>query len=153
MYVQGDVAPTDLQASFAEQHNGLLGAAFPGVLYLITGLHSGYVGLTVELREHAPPVDDTWEEVVEAAYRPAGEVALVSWGGDSCWPLDLTGTDCRVRYNALRMDEANEVDTRLDDEPQVDRYLLQFWPAPPAPDRVLKQTSDVAAYWHNATGK
>ncbi|MGP3977140.1 hypothetical protein ACTWQF_24625 [Streptomyces sp. 8N114] len=30
----------------------------------------------------------------------------------------------------------------------LDEYLLQFWPTPPEPDRVVKQTSDSAAYWH-----
>ncbi|MEV2198022.1 hypothetical protein AB0I02_44650 [Streptomyces phaeochromogenes] len=30
-----------------------------------------------------------------------------------------------------------------------DRYLLQFWPAPPEPARLLKQTSGAAAYWHD----
>ena len=34
------------------------------------------------------------------------------------------------------------------DETDADRYLLQFWPAPPAPDRVVRQTSFRAAYWH-----
>ncbi|MFI6375970.1 hypothetical protein [Streptomyces sp. NPDC050546] len=36
----------------------------------------------------------------------------------------------------------------MDGEPQLDRYLLQFWPAPPGPDRILKQTSLSAAHWH-----
>ncbi|RLV04650.1 hypothetical protein CTZ27_10955 [Streptomyces griseocarneus] len=35
-----------------------------------------------------------------------------------------------------------------DEAPSLDRYLLQFWPAPPEPDRVLKQTASTAAYWH-----
>jgi hypothetical protein len=29
-----------------------------------------------------------------------------------------------------------------------ERYLLQFWPAPPAIDRVVRQTTKQAAYWH-----
>jgi hypothetical protein len=49
------------------------------------------------------------------------------------------------------MDAAKELDTRAADEPQSDRYLLQFWPAPPEPARLLKQTSDIAAYWHAFT--
>jgi hypothetical protein len=34
-----------------------------------------------------------------------------------------------------------------------DHYLLQFWPAPPAPDRIVKQTSASAAYWHDHAQK
>jgi hypothetical protein len=33
-------------------------------------------------------------------------------------------------------------------EPPLDRYLLQLWPAPPAPDAVIRETSRYAAYWH-----
>ena len=77
------------------------------------------------------------------------------WGGERYWPLDLTETSYRVRYCATGMDEGRELDTRvIDDEDQededraYDRYVLQFWPAPPAPDQVLRQTSETAAYWH-----
>lgn len=45
--------------------------------------------------------------------------------------------------------EARGQDTRLDGQPHVDRYLLQFWPGEPAPDRILKQTAAIAAYWHD----
>ncbi|MFH9887802.1 hypothetical protein ACH4O0_04295 [Streptomyces luteogriseus] len=43
---------------------------------------------------------------------------------------------------------AKQEDTRLGEEPQLDRHLPQFWPAPPEPDRVLKETSRIAALWH-----
>jgi hypothetical protein len=46
------------------------------------------------------------------------------------------------------MDAGHAADTRMDDEPGLDRYLLQLWPGPPGPDRVVKQTSAIAAYWH-----
>ncbi len=46
------------------------------------------------------------------------------------------------------MDAACEADTRLEDEPALDAYLLQLWPAALAPDILLRQTSAVAAYWH-----
>jgi hypothetical protein len=139
----------DLHECFLGQSNGLCGAATPGTLFLITGLHTGCVGFTVESHDTAPPVDDGWEEIVEVSFTPeTGEVILEQWGGEAAWPLDLPPADYRVRYCASGMDAGNEADTRLDDEPMHDRYLLQFWPAPPEADRVLKQTSDHAAYWH-----
>ncbi|MER7077219.1 hypothetical protein [Saccharopolyspora kobensis] len=152
IYVESGGRHLDLQESFAGQRNGLLGAAERGGLFLITGLHTGEVGFTVELHEQAPPVDDTWEEIVEASYQPLGDVALVCWGGEGSWPLDLDGFEYRVRYHAVRMDEANDLDTRAVEDPLVDRYLLQFWPAPPAPDRIIKQSSEDAAYWHSTVG-
>ncbi|MER6615660.1 hypothetical protein [Streptomyces xantholiticus] len=140
----------DLAEAFAGQSAGLCGAASPGALWLSTGLHTGSVGFTVEVHDQAPPLDAVWEEVVEVSFRPvSGSSELVQWAGEASWELDLEETDYRVRYCAKGMDEARRQDTRLGNQPRLDCYLLQFWPAPPAPDRVLKQTSASAAYWHD----
>ncbi|MFH8499115.1 hypothetical protein [Streptomyces coeruleorubidus] len=151
IYVETD--PDDfgpgLSEAFAGQRAGLCGAATPGALWLNTGLHTGDVGFTVEVHEEAPPLDPSWEDVVEVSFRPvSADSALVEWGGGASWQLGLEETDYRVRYCATGMDRASERDIRLDGEPPLDCYLLQFWPAPPEPDRVLKQTSQAAAYWH-----
>lgn len=148
IYVQSGEHYPDLAECFGGQRNGLCGAAVPGILFLITGLHTGEVGFTVELYDAPPPVDDSWQEVVEASFQPIGETGLAGWGGEGYWPLDLTEASYRVRYCATGMDEAGELDTRMEEDPEADHYLLQFWPAPPEPDGVVKQTSEVAAYWH-----
>jgi hypothetical protein len=128
----------------------LCGAAVPGALFLITGLHTGSVGFTVELHEDEPPVDQRWEEIVEAPFTPAGDrTELVGWAGEWSLPLELGRTHHRVRYCAAGMERGHETDTVMDGEPVVDRYLLQLWPAAPEPDRVLKVTTGTAAYWHD----
>ncbi|WP_327075279.1 hypothetical protein OG196_42380 [Kitasatospora purpeofusca] len=138
-----------LAEAFAGQDSGLCGAAVPGALWLTTGLHTGSVGFTVEVHDQAPPLDPAWEDVVEVSFRPASHRStLVQWAGEAAWDLDLEERDHRVRYCAHGMDEGRRRDTRLSAEPQLDRYLLQFWPAPPGPDRVLRQTSRAAAHWH-----
>ena len=134
------------------QVNGLLQAGTPGLLYLVTGLHTGDVHFTVEVHDaEPPPADDAWEEVVEASLRPlTSEVTLSQWAGEESWPLPLETIDYRVRYSARGMDEGHDLDTPDEDEEVgPDSYLLQFWPAPPAPDRILRQTSQSAAYWHS----
>ncbi|MDQ0788657.1 hypothetical protein [Streptomyces sp. B3I8] len=151
LYVESD--PGELSPGFHEvfagQTGGLCGAAVPGTLFLLTGLHTGHVGFTVEIHDEAPALDPAWEDVVEVSFRPASErTLLVQWAGEGSWPLDLPETDHRVRYCARGMDAGRDLDTRVGEEPQVDSYLLQFWPAPPAPDRVVRQTSAVAEYWH-----
>jgi hypothetical protein len=149
IYVESADNYADLGECFAGQRNGLCGAAVEGNLFLITGLHTGKVGFTVEVHDSMPrSVDHDAEEIVEASYRPLGEAALVGWGGEGNWPLDLDPMSYRVRYSAWGMDEGHQANGPMDDEPLVDRYLLQFWPAPPAPDRVIRQTSRQAAYWH-----
>jgi hypothetical protein len=47
------------------------------------------------------------------------------------------------------MDAARDVESNYDGE-LIDTYVLQFWPGPPGSDRILRQTSSCAAYWHQA---
>jgi len=137
------------EGSRAGQSNGLCGAATPGLLYLVTGLHTGDIPFTVEVHESAPPVPDGWEDVVEASFRPVTEqVELTEWAGEAAWPLPLRTVDYRVRYCVTGMDEGRHQDTVVDGEQAPDRYLLQFWPGPPAPDVIVRQGSESAAYWH-----
>jgi hypothetical protein len=81
-YVVADSWGTDLAASFRGQVNGLCGAAAPGLLFLLTGLHTGHAGFTVDVCASRPAVDDSWEEIVEVPFRVAvPEVTLEEWAG------------------------------------------------------------------------
>ncbi|MEV7612023.1 hypothetical protein [Streptomyces sp. NPDC089799] len=151
IYVSSD--PDDpipnLSETFAGQSGGLCGAAVPGALFLITGLHTGNVGFAVEVHDEEPLLDPVWEDVVEVSFRPVSQrTSLVQWAGEAAWDLNLARADYRVRYCAQGMDEGRELDTRMSGESHGESYLLQFWPAPPRADRVVRQTSQQAAYWH-----
>ncbi len=137
-----------LGESFAGQQAGLCGGAVPGHLLLLTGTHTGPVPVTVELHETEPPLDaDAWGDIVEVSFRPASdETYLVEWDYP-LHPLALPRTSFRVRYHCRSMDEARTA-ARDADVPVREEYLLRFWPSPPAPDRVVKETSRSAAYWH-----
>lgn len=150
IYVESTENSSDLEECFAGQRNGLCGAAVAGKLFLITGLHTGDVGFTVEVHDTMPSVEYSAEEVVEASYRPVGEASLVTWASmGGWWELGLEpGVDYRVRYSGWGMDAGHQAGPPMDGEPLVDRYLLQFWPARPAPDQVVRETSKTAAYWH-----
>ncbi|MFJ9590875.1 hypothetical protein [Streptomyces acidicola] len=142
-----------LEDSFAGQRAGMCGGAVPGHLYLVTATHTGSAPITVELHETEPPLDaDVWEDIVEVSFRPASaDVWLMEW--DSGWyPLPLSETSYQVRYHCRGMDEARKA-LRDPGEPVVEEYLLRFWPSPPAPDRVVKETSQYAAYWHEFARK
>ena len=138
----GEVA--DLAVSMRGQANGLCGAAVPGALVLITGLHTGQVQFAVDAADHRPPLDQAWEEVVEVSLTTTRSLSLVTWAGENAYPLGLPPGSYRVRYCASGMDRAHSHCEPVDD------YLLTFWPAPESPDAVLKQTSQTAAYWHSA---
>ena len=133
----------------AGQTNGLCGAAVPGALGMVTGLHTGSVPVRVEALDVAPPLDEAWEEVVEVSFVAQEREYLLSAFEEFHDVLLPWRGDLRARWHARGMQEAREADTRLEDEPGVDAYLLQLWPAAPAPGLLLRQTSEVAAYWHD----
>jgi hypothetical protein len=147
--MSGDTDWPDFDDSRRGQANGICGAAEPGRLLLATGLHTGYVELRIEHTEQPPPLDDTWEDIVEVSFTPAASsIRVHGLDGETYTEFYLPTRSYRARYSASGMDEGKHIDVVPDDEPVVDRYLLQFWPAEPATDAVLKQTSTVARRWH-----
>ncbi|QCQ92576.1 hypothetical protein [Rhodococcus sp. SGAir0479] len=139
----------DMADGFVGQRNGLCGTAEPGVAWFVTGLHTGTVALTVEAVADEPPVDASWEEIVEAPLTVVGSDGLEvqEWGGDVVGDrIPLPAGTYRVRYCAAGIDAGHETDSG--DGP--DRYRVTIWPAAPAPDAVVRQTSQNAAYWHTA---
>jgi hypothetical protein len=139
----------DLESAFRGQTNGLCGAASLGTLFLLTGLHTGEVGFNLDVLDESPPLDNKWEEIVEASFVPhTSKVILLEWGGTYVCDIPISQASYRVRYCARGMDRGREVDTRIEGEP-VDFYSLAFWPAELAVDVVVRQTSQAAAYWHH----
>jgi len=150
IYVESGDKHADFDDSFRGQQNGLCGAAIPGTLCLLTGLHTGHVGLTVEVHDAEPSLDDSWEDIVEASFRPVGDTTLAGLDSSDWWRLDLDAIDYRVRYCGRAIDAGHRSE-RQPDDPPVDHYLVQFWPAPPEPDQVLKATSTLAQDLHDRT--
>ena len=147
--MSGDTDWPDFDDSRRGQANGICGAAEPGRLLLATGLHTGWVELRIEHSEHEPALDDDWEDIVEVSFLPvAPEITVYGLDGSTSADFRLPVRSYRVRYSANGMDEGKRVDVVQDDEPVVDRYLLQFWPGEAAADAVRKQTSAVAKQWH-----
>ncbi|WUJ68981.1 hypothetical protein OG809_28195 [Kribbella soli] len=83
-----------------------------------------------------------------AAEPEAPAIRVHGLDGSQYTDFSLPVGSYRARYSATGMDEGKAVDVVPEDEPVVDRYLLQFWPAEAAPDAVIKQTSAVATRWH-----
>ncbi len=138
----------DMARCFTGQSNGLCGGAAPGILFLVTGLHTGLVGMEIALHESAPEADAAWDEGVDVSLQVSGgAVSLVEWAEERGTPLALMAGSYRARYSARQMDEGAALDTNIGPDP-VDRYRLDFWPAPPATDRIVRQVSETAAYWH-----
>jgi hypothetical protein len=159
----GEMLPPELRDAFRGQTNGLCGATVRGALFLITGLHTGHVGFAVDVLDAAPPLDDIWEEIVEVSFTVVDEdeeleyddteiierwISLVDWDGGAYYLPTFSPGNYRVRYCARGMQHGRKQDTLLEDKEPVDFYLLSFWPAEATPDCIIKQTSEIAAYWH-----
>jgi hypothetical protein len=141
------------------QRNGLVEPADGGVV-VKTGIHTGRVYLSVELRTDAPvDVDDSWEEITEVSIDPPAprslgptEAALllgrapeprglriVALMSDLEAPFpDLDppgGGPCRLRVHARGRDANYD---GVDSEPR-EEYLLVAWPASMADVVIHKQ--------------
>ena len=145
----GDVTrDQDIASSRGGQRNGLCGAAYPGALVLVTGLHTGQVPFTITVHDTEPALEDEWEDVVEASWHVTAPACAVStFDTTDRFRLPRPGW-YRARYCATGMDAAHQQDTRLEGEPVVDRYALDLWPAAEAPDAIVRQGSQTGAYWH-----
>lgn len=132
----------------AGQRNGLLGAVQPGFLLILTGMHTGLVPLRVEAHEGAPPIDETFEEVVEASCDLRGPELTLStfeWGTSIMMPQHGPH---RVRLSARGYEAGRQQERYDQEEPVLDSYLLQLWPAAMAPDEVVRVTSPNADHLH-----
>lgn len=146
--VTGWVEPPIPNDAFVGQVNGLCGATVPGALFLVTGTHTGLIPVRIRLLDAAPELG-SWAEIVEASLAPAGpQAAFAGWAADPAVRFDLPAPCYRVRWSATGMDAAHD---RVADEanPALDHFELALWPAPPAPDAILRRTSVLAAYWHD----
>jgi hypothetical protein len=126
--------------------NGLVDVQ-PGAAVIRTGIHSGVVRLTVEARSRPPqdvPTGD-WEAIVEVSLdAPAGRMAvsaLMDDVTDPFPPLTQAGPGSyRARVHARGRD--TDIDSTAF-EP-VEDYLIQVWPAPPAPQHVYGRPTATA---------
>ena len=143
-----DEEPGDLLLARKGQQNGLCGTRIAHQVALVTGLHTGEVRLRVEWSHVEPAIPDDWEDVVEASVElVSAEMSLQSFEDFYDIRVPRAGWH-RVRFLCSGMDQGKELDTTDECDEAPDRYLLQLWPAPEAPDALVRQSSGIAAYWH-----
>jgi hypothetical protein len=141
----GDTELADLHLSRQGQRNGICGAKVAGHLSMITGTHTGSIAFRVEMHDSPPAVEALWEEIVEVSVElPAGSMQLATFDDWHDLPVMAPGWH-RARYCALAMDKGRDADPP--EGLAEDRYLLVLWPAPFAPEVVVRQTSATARYW------
>lgn len=122
----------------ARGHNGLVRVT-DGIITVMTGIHTGEVGVTVALShsEHSPDTGD-WQEIVEiSAHAASGELMVRGIMADLDEELPVLSFngpgDYRLRVHARGRDSA--VDMAPDEI--TEWYLIQVWPASAQDPRVL----------------
>ena len=127
---------------------GLAGARIPHQLSLVTGLHTGEVPLTLTWDEQEPPLGDEWTDAVEVSVELRGTTLGLETFEDGYGATVPQAGWHRARYCGAAMDAGSRLDTPDEGELAPDRYLLQLWPAPQAAETVVREGSEIAAYWH-----
>lgn len=148
-----DLCDINMEAAFLGQANGLCGAAAAPLVFFMTGLHTGHVGLSAYLNDSEPPLSEEWEEVVEVPLDVAVELCLTEWGGMEADSLPVPAGRYRLRYAGIGMDQGRAADCIFADEETVDRYRIDLWPVyESTSDRIVRQHGEQAAYWHETLG-
>jgi hypothetical protein len=146
-----DMWDGDADRFFASQENGWVAAAVADVVHVIMARRYGGSSVRVESWADEPELEPGWEDCVEVSLAiPTGaEARWATWAGEDGGPLDLPEGTSRLRVSARGRD-AGRGDP--EDGEVVDFYLLQLWPAPTAPDAIVKVGSSDADYWNREFG-
>ena len=145
----------DADRFFAGQANGLVGAADPHGVYIGLARRSGGSRIRIVLYATAAPQaadEASWEDIVEVSTTvPDDDVTeWATWGSASDGALPgLQAGDYRVRVSARGRDAADRDELRGE---ETDSYLVELWPAPWAPDSIIRTTTANAARWHETWG-
>lgn len=151
VYVEPPGELTDMTAALRGQVNGICGSSQEGHLFLVTGLHTGLVRFTIRLHDTEPPVDTSWDEVVEVSFAHMKDrLALVEWGSEDGHELQIPPGTYRVRYSARSMIGDSQI---TEQNSPAQSYALDFWPAPLAADAIIRVTGECAKYWHSEAAK
>lgn len=142
----------DLMHCFPCQENGLCGVSSKGVVFFITGLHTGNITLKVILHSSEPELDQSKDEIVEASFTVSDlPMKLEAWGGELVKDTELSPGTYRIRYGAKNFGVAEELGKF--EEGDIECYDVDIWPAPYSKDEIIKVTSEQAMYWHSEIKK
>ncbi|GAA1139065.1 hypothetical protein GCM10009630_42540 [Kribbella jejuensis] len=142
----------DADRWFAGQSNGLVGAASGVGISLHFARRSGGSAVRIVLLDAVPEdADAVWEDVVEVSIvvPPGAEVGWSSWAGMGGILPGVAPGSYRVRVSARGRDAGRDAGSA---DGVLDWYLVELWPAVPAPDAIVRVGSKDAEYWHRGWG-
>lgn len=131
------------RAAFRRGMNGLFDKGGEQGAILHIGIHTGWIWLTVQLRNRQPDqVDFSWDSVVEIGLHPLHDVRVSSVMGEvpDTYPVLVPGGDRPRRLRA----HARGRDANIDgvDSEAREEYLIQVWPEGTPRDTVIHKAED-----------
>lgn len=136
------------EGAFNGQRNGLLGAQKPGILWISLPALYGKYRVRIELLQDEPRVARRFKDVVEVPFRSSGRLDMGSFETFSK-TMPVPPGSYRVRLSATDLDRV-QAETHKGEfrrggyKTYSGLVLLQLWPAPPSPDKVLREGTDFA---------
>lgn len=128
---------------------GLASTWEDGWVVLTVARQHGRVAFRIEVHDRTPTVDPAWDAVAELSLRGGGTVRVTGWAGEDSvdGPL-LPAVDMRARYAVHGgQDGSEQFRAGRWDEAPAESYVVQLWPAAPAPARVVTASSPWSQYW------
>lgn len=91
------------------------------------------------------PLADTWEDTIELSVTCDGYVSVGEIVDGPVGSIDVTPGTYRLRLSSRGRTESAARDATVDDESDedlvaIEHYLLEIWPAPPAPAEVRERS-------------
>lgn len=137
-YAQYYLTPESVHGSEADEYgddDGLVMAS-DDAIWVECGTQYGQLDLEVRLLQEAPfQIDWSWEAIVERSFSTAsGPRTITTWENDwldNVFPTIPGGGTYRLRVHARGRAEAENTD-------QGEQHLLLIWPAPMAPNQMIK---------------
>lgn len=124
-------------------------ASGAGVVQITCGVNTGDVHIAVEVWPDAAPVDlHAWDDAAEASVAwPVSQVRVIGASTEDVpgFPVELPARQGAYRVRVCVRDRDAGEDRGPHDPPE--KHLVQIWPAPAAPELLLKATDQVGAVW------
>ncbi len=139
---EGGHVATDIDVGLASSQ-----ISGPDGVSLTTARQWGEITVRASFHEEEPLLDPTWDAVVDLSAHLGTGAAATGWGGEGELRLPAPhAIDVRVRYVVVTGQDGSDL-WRAGDEHVTEHYLLQLWPAPPRPARVVVSSSPWSQYW------